>query len=109
MNTNENQMKLKEMDDLNSNDLSSVEFIKKCYGDSLKKTQAQDFKFLKNLVQNFFYFLKFLLKMLRVFNLKAKLNEQVPEENDHIITPDIVLTAQLSQGLNNKKTPNVSI
>jgi hypothetical protein len=33
----------------------------------------------------------------------------VPEENDRIATPDIVLTVQLSQGLNNKKTPNVCI
>ena len=46
-------------------------------------------------------------QILFILCFKAKLNELVPDENDRISTPDIVLTAQLSQGINNKKTPNV--
>ena len=63
---------------------------------------------------NFLIILRF-RKLSRKLNIestkknKARLNEIEPEETDKITTPDIVLSVQISQGLNNNKTKNVRV
>lgn len=63
-----------------------------------------EIKFVKNLVN--FCVLLFINYALIIINLKkkARLNELEPDVGDEIDTPDVVLTVQISQALNNRQS-----
>ena len=63
-----------------------------------------EIKFVKNLVN--FCVLLFINYALIIINIKkkARLNELEPDVGDEIDTPDVVLTVQISQALNNRQS-----
>jgi snRNA-activating protein complex subunit 3 len=74
---------INEADDLDSEHLSIIDFVKQNYTKSTKRVQPLEVKFMKNL---------------------AKLNEMIPtSEMDTIKTPDVIITVQITQHLNSRK------
>lgn len=81
LNSEEHQNSIDTLNDLDSESLSLLDFVKDQYKSSNKKILPFEIKFIKNL---------------------ARLNELEPSEDDQIETPDVVLSIQISQALNNR-------
>lgn len=81
MNPDECQEIIKTTDDLDSTQLSTIEFIKGKSTQPAKRNYPVEVKFMKNL---------------------AKLNEIEPTPDDLIQTPDVILTVQISNPLISK-------
>jgi len=82
LNNEEQQRSINSLDDLNSDCLSLLDFVKTNFDKSVKRNHPYEIKFLKNL---------------------AKLNELEPDKpGDLIHTPDFIATVQISQGLNSR-------
>jgi len=81
LNTEDHQKSIDNLNDLDSDTLSLLDFVRNQYKRTAKKMLPFEIKFIKNL---------------------ARLNELEVPEDDEIETPDAIITIQTSQALNNR-------